>query len=83
MSGEICLFMTAKTNSSVLFNSEKIYKTFFCDDICIIDLDFPTNLLYFLDGIAEDRDKIILINVDQENSLFDDDLHVMGLKKYA
>ena len=47
LSGEICLFMTAKTNSPVLFNSEKIYKTFFCDGVCVIDLDFPTNLLYF------------------------------------
>ena len=81
MGGEICLFMTAKTNSPVLFNSEKIYKTFFCDGVCIIDLDFPTILLYFLDGIARDGDKILLINVDQEDSLFDDGFTCNGTKK--
>ena len=35
----------------------------------------------FLDGIAEGGDKIILINVDQENSLFDDRFTRNGLKK--
>ena len=44
---------------------------------------FQRAYFIFLDGIAEDGDKIILINVDQENSLFDDDLHVMCLKKHA
>ena len=55
--GEICLFMTSKTNSPVLFNTEEIYKIFFCDGECVVDLDFPMVLLYFLDSIARDDDK--------------------------
>ena len=73
--------MTAKTNSPVLFNSEKIYKTFFCDGICGLILIFQRVYFIFLDGIAEDGDKIILINVDQENSLFDDRFTRNVLKK--
>ena len=60
--------MTQKTTSPVLINSEEIYKIFFCNGECIVDLDFPMVLLYFLDSIARDDDKIILINVDQENN---------------
>ncbi len=62
----------SKTNSPVLFNAEEIYKIFFCDGKCVVDLDFPMILLYFLDSIARDGDKIILINVNQENTLFDE-----------
>ena len=58
--------MTKKTTSPVLFNTEEIYKIFFCDGECIVDLDFPMVLLYFLDSIARGDDKIILINVNQE-----------------
>ena len=64
--------MGQKTNSPVLFNTEEIYNTFFCDGECVIDLDFPMILLYFLDSLARDGDKIILINVNQENNLYDD-----------
>ena len=64
--------MTQKTTSPVLFNTEEIYKIFFCDGECVVDLDFPMILLYFLDSIACDDDKIILINVNQENGLFDE-----------
>ena len=64
--------MTPKTTSPVLFNTEEIYKIFFCDGECVVDLDFPMILLYFLDSIACDDDKIILINVNQENGLFDE-----------
>ena len=63
--------MTPKTTSPVLFNTEEIYKIFFCDGECVVDLDFPMILLYFLDSIACDDDKIVLINVNQENDLFD------------
>ena len=55
--GEICLLMTQKTNSPVLFNTEEIYKIFFCNGECVVDLDFPMILLYFLDSIARDDDK--------------------------
>ena len=64
--------MTQKTTSPVLFNTEEIYKIFFCDGECVVDLDFPMILLYFLDSIACDDDKIVLINVNQENDLFDE-----------
>lgn len=81
MIGEICLFMNSKTNSPVLFNAEEVFKTFFCDGECWIDLDFPMILTYFLDEIARDDDKIILINVNQENQLFDDGFVRNGTKK--
>ena len=64
--------MTPKTTSPALFNTEEIYKIFFCDGECVVNLDFPMILLYFLDSIACDDDKIILINVNQENGLFDE-----------
>lgn len=73
--------MTPKTTSPVLFNTEEIYKIFFCDGECVVDLDFPMILLYFLDSIACDDDKIILINVNQENGLFDDEFVCNGTKK--
>ena len=79
--GEICLFMTKKTNSPVLFNTEEIYKIFFCDGECVVDLDFPMVLLYFLDSMARDDDKIILINVNQENNLFDEEFVLNGTNK--
>ena len=64
--------MSPKTTSPVLFNTEEIFKTFFCTGECLIDIDFPMSLIYFLDNLARDDDKIILINVNQENDLFDD-----------
>ena len=64
--------MRPKTTYPVLFNTEEIYKIFFCDGECVVDLDFPMILLYFLYSIACDDDKIVLINVDQENGLFDE-----------
>ena len=79
--GEICLFMNLKTNSPVLFNTEEIYNIFFCDGKCVVDLDFPMILLYFLDSIARDDDKIILINVNQENTLFDEGFVCNGTRR--
>lgn len=73
--------MTQKTTSPVLFNTEEIYKIFFCDGECVIDFDFPMVLLYFLDSIARDDDKIILINVNQENNLFDEEFVCNGTKR--
>ena len=75
---EICLFMKRKTNSPVLFNTGEIYKIFFCDGKCVVDLDFPMVLLYFLNSIVRNDDKIILININQENDLFDKDFVCNG-----
>ena len=72
--------MTPKTNSPVLFNAEEIYKIFFCEGRCLVSPDFPMILLYFLDSIAQDGDKIVLINVNQENKLFDDGFKCNGTK---
>ena len=72
--------MKQKTNSPVLFNAEEIYKIFFCDGRCLVSLDFPMTLLYFLDSIARDGDKIVLINVNQENKLFNDGFKCNGTK---
>ena len=73
--------MTPKTNSPVLFNTEEIYNTFFCDGECVIDIDFPMILLYFLDSLAREDDKIILINVNQENNLYDEGFVRNGASK--
>ena len=78
--GEICLFMKPKTNSPVLFNAEEVYNFFFSEPVCRISLDFPMPLLYFLDSIAQKDDKIILINVNQKNNLFDEEFVCNGTK---
>ena len=76
--------MTPKTTSPVLFNTEEIYKIFFCDGECVVDLDFPMILLYFLDSIACDDDKIILINVNQEKIIcLMRNLFVMEPRRYV
>ena len=81
LNGEIFLFMNKKTNSPVLFNSVEIYKTFFCNGVCLLNVDFPMNFIYYLDSIAADDDKIILINVNQENTLFNDGFTRNGTKQ--
>lgn len=58
--------MELKTNSPVLFNAEEACNFFFLEQVCRISLDFPLPLIYFLDGIAQKDDKIILINANQE-----------------
>ena len=73
--------MKQKTNSPQLFNSEEIYKTFFCNGVCLIDIDSPMDFIYYLDNIALDNDKIILINANQENTLFDNGFTRNGTKK--
>ena len=73
--------MSPKTNSPILFNTEKIFKTFFSTGECLIDIDFPMFLLYFLDSIARDDNKIILINSNQENNLFDEGFICNGTTK--
>ena len=74
--------MSPKTNSPILFNTEEIFKTFFSAGECLIDIDFPMFLLYFLDSICPfDDDKIILINSNQENKLFDEGFTCNGATK--
>ena len=72
--------MKLKTNSPVLFNAEEVYNFFFLEHVCRISLDFPLPLFYFLEGIAQKDDKIILINVNQENNLFDEEFVCNGTK---
>ena len=72
--------MELKTNSPVLFNAEEVYNFFFLEHVCRISLDFSLPLLYFLEGIAQKEDKIILINVNQENELFDEEFVCNGTK---
>ena len=72
--------MNIKTTPPVLFNAEEVYNFFFSDPECRISLDFPMFLVYYLDQIACDGDKLILINVNQENSLFDDGFVCNGTK---
>ena len=72
--------MNQKTNPPVLFNAEEIYNFFFSQHVCRISLDFPMPLLYFLDSIAQKDDKIILININQENHLFNEEFVCNGTK---
>ena len=72
--------MKPKNNSPVLFSVEEVYNFFFSQHECRISLDFPMPLLYFLDTIAQKDDKIILVNVNQENSLFDEGFVCNGTK---
>ena len=72
--------MNQKTNPPVLFNAEEIYNFFFSQHVCRISLDFPMPLLYFLDSIAQKDDKIILININQENHLFNEECVCNGTK---
>ena len=72
--------MNTKTNPPVLFNTEEVYNFFFSEHDCRISLDFPMFLIYYLDQIASDDDKIILINTNQENNLFDDGFLCNGTK---
>ena len=72
--------MQLKTTPPVLFNAEEVYNFFFSEPVCRISLDFPMPLLYFLDSIAQKDDKIILINVNQENNLFDEEFVCNGTK---
>ena len=80
MIGEICLFMKTKTTPPVLFSAEEVYNFFFSEHVCRISLDVPMHMVYYLDQMACDGDKIILINVNQENSLFDDGFVCNGTK---
>ena len=73
--------MKQKTNFPVLFNSVEIYKSFFYNSVCLINVDFPMDFIYYLDGILADDNKIILINVNQENNLFDDGFTRNGTKQ--
>ena len=72
--------MKPKNNSPVLFSVEEVYNFFFSEHECRISLDFPMPLLYYLDKIAQKDDKIILVNVNQENSLFDEEFVCNGTK---
>ena len=62
MIGEICLFMKTKTTPPVLFSAEEVYNFFFSEHVCRISLDVPMHMVYYLDQMACDGDKIILIN---------------------
>ena len=73
--------MTKENHSPIVFNEFELYNLFFNDGTCIISLDFPMILIYFLDQIAKNDDKIILINTTQENTLFDDGFKCNGTVK--
>lgn len=49
----------------------EIYKAFFSENKCYVSTDTPMNQIYFLDSIAQENDKIILIDKFQESNLED------------
>lgn len=61
-----------KTNiSHIIYSENEIYKTFFSENKCYVSTDTPMNQIYFLDSIAQENDKIILIDKFQESNLED------------
>ena len=58
-------------NSQLLYNTSNVYKTFFHDGNCYVLTTEDMQEIYKLDNMAREDDKIILINVNQENSLYD------------
>ena len=70
--------MNKENPSPIVFNEFELYNLFFNDGTCIISLDFPMVFIYFLDQIARNEDKIILINSIQENMLFEDGFKCNG-----
>ena len=62
--------MNKENPSPIVFNEFELYNLFFNDGTCIISLDFPMVFIYFLDQIARNDDKIILINSIQEKYAF-------------
>ena len=56
-------------NSPLIYSTGNIYKTFFTDEKCFFSTTTDMTELYKLDIIANEEDKIILINEIQEAEL--------------
>ena len=61
-----------KTNNSpIIYCTHNVYNTFFSNRKCFFSTMSDMVDLYRLDSIAEENDKIILINEIQESELFE------------
>lgn len=59
-----------KTNTSpIIFCAHNLYNTFFCDGKCFFSTASDMVDLYRMDTIANENDRIVLINENQENEL--------------
>ena len=65
------LYMTEKNTSQLIFSTFEVYNTFFVDQKCFVSTDISMPELYYLDGIAHEDDKIVIINEIQENELLE------------
>ena len=68
-------------NSPIIFSTYVAYNTFFSDGKCFFDTTYDMIDLYRLDSIADENDRIILINKIQENELHEKGYVHDGYKK--
>lgn len=73
--------MKQTNNSHIIFSKLQLYKTFFQDNKCYVSTTTDMPDIYYLDSIAEENDKIILINEIQDNELYDKSYNCNGLFK--
>ena len=70
-----------KTNSPTIYCTYNLYNLFFFDGKCFFSTVSDMFDLYRLDVIAEENDKIILVNEIQEEELFKKGYIYDGYKK--
>ena len=70
-----------KTNSPTIYCTYNLYNLFFFDGKCFFSTASDMFDLYRLDFIAEENDKIILVNEIQEEELFKKGYIYDGYKK--
>ena len=70
-----------KTNSPTIYCTYNLYNLFFFDGKCFFSTVSDMFDLYRLDFIAEENDKIILVNEIQEEELFKKGYIYDGYKK--
>ena len=73
--------MLTTNNSHKLYCEYGLYKTFFSEHKCYVSTNTPMNQIYLLDSIAQEKDKIILIDEIQESDLENKGYVCDGLKK--
>ena len=61
--------MTTINNSQTIYCKQQLYKTFFFKNTCYVTTETPMEDIYHLDSIAEEDDKIVIINLNQDFKL--------------
>ena len=58
--------MIKKNNSHKIFSTSNVYNTFFSQGKCFVSTSVNVPDLYYLDSIAQENDKIIIVDAIQE-----------------